>query len=64
MHQPYGGGCLLKIGANWQVRGQQKRVVTPGKNEKYYLPGALHSITGKVSYLGGSSKNKSNQSVF
>ena len=47
----------LKIGADWQVRGQQKRIVTPGQNEKYYLAGALHSGTGKVSYVGGSSKS-------
>lgn len=46
-----------KIGADWQLRGQQKHVVTPGQNEKYYLAGALHSGTGKVSYVGGSSKN-------
>lgn len=45
-----------KIGADWQRRGQQKRVVTPGQNEKYYLAGALHSGTGRVSYVGGSSK--------
>lgn len=46
-----------KIGADWQRRGQQKRVVTPGKNKKYYLAGALHSGTGKVCYVGSSSKN-------
>ena len=46
-----------KIGADWQRRGQQKRVATPGQNEKYYLPGALHSATGKVSYVGGNSKS-------
>ncbi|MBG6240370.1 MAG: IS630 family transposase [Candidatus Symbiopectobacterium sp. Clec_Harlan] len=46
-----------KIGADWQVRGKQKRIVTPGQNEKYYLAGALHSGTGKVSYVGGSSKS-------
>ena len=46
-----------KIGAGWQLRGQQKRVVTPRQNEKYYLAGALHSGTGKVSYVGGSSKS-------
>ncbi len=39
-----------KIGADWQLRGQQKRVVTPGQNESTILPGALHSGTGKVSY--------------
>ena len=49
----------LKIGADWQLRGQQKRVVTPGQNEKYYLAGALHSGTGKVSYVGGNSKGSS-----
>ncbi|GDJ46479.1 IS630 transposase [Escherichia coli] len=46
-----------KIGAGWQLRGQQKHVVTPGQNEKYYLAGALHSGTGKVSYVGGNSKS-------
>ncbi|CBY98690.1 Insertion element IS630 uncharacterized 39 kDa protein ISO-IS200 39 kDa protein [Salmonella enterica subsp. enterica serovar Weltevreden str. 2007-60-3289-1] len=46
-----------KIGADWQPRGQQKRVVTPGQNEKYYLSSALHSGTGKVSYVGGNSKS-------
>lgn len=48
-----------KIGADWQLHGQQKRVVTPGQNEKYYLAGASHSGTGKVSYVGGSSKSSS-----
>ncbi|EOS94040.1 hypothetical protein ETR_15916 [Erwinia tracheiphila PSU-1] len=46
-----------KIGADWQVRAQQKRVVTPGQNKKYYLAGARHSGTGKVSYIGGNSKS-------
>lgn len=36
-----------RIGADWQLRGQQKRIVTPGQNEKYYLAGALHSGMGK-----------------
>ena len=48
-----------KTGADWQLRGQQKHVVTPGQNEKYYLAGALHSGTGKVSYVGGNSKGSS-----
>lgn len=46
-----------KIGADWQLRGQQKRVVTPRQNEKYYLAGALHNGTGKISYLGSNSKS-------
>ncbi|SFO11251.1 IS630 family transposase [Xenorhabdus japonica] len=48
-----------KIGADWQLRGQQKRITTPGQNEKYYLAGALHSGTGKVSYVGGNNKDSS-----
>ncbi|BEH99503.1 hypothetical protein KB20921_22520 [Edwardsiella ictaluri] len=48
-----------KIGAEWQLRGQQKRIVTPGQNEKYSLAGVLHSGTGKVSYVGGNSKDSS-----
>ncbi|CAM3375876.1 conserved hypothetical protein [Xenorhabdus nematophila ATCC 19061] len=39
-----------KIGAAWQLRGQQKLIVTLGQNEKYYLADALHSGTGKVSH--------------
>ncbi|ALV93504.1 MULTISPECIES: IS630 family transposase [Pantoea] len=46
-----------KIGADWQLRGKQKRVVTPGQNEKYCLVGALHSGTGKVSYVVGNIKS-------
>jgi transposase len=46
-----------KIGADWQLRGRQRRAVTLGKNETYYLAGALHSRTGKVNYIGNSSKN-------
>ncbi len=33
--------------------------MTQGQNEKYYLAGALHSGTGNVSYVGGSSKGSS-----
>ncbi|PRD16947.1 IS630 family transposase [Pantoea coffeiphila] len=46
-----------KIEADWQLSGQQKRVVTPGQNEKYYLAGAQNSGTGRVSYVGSSSKS-------
>jgi transposase len=48
-----------ETGADWQLRGQQKRVVTPGQHEKYCLAGALHSGTGKVCYVGGNSKGSS-----
>ena len=40
-----------KIGADWQLRGQQKRVVTPGQKEKYYLAGNSKSSTLFISLL-------------
>ncbi len=30
-----------KIGADWMPKGQQKRIATPGQNQKHYLAGAL-----------------------
>ncbi|EKZ3043788.1 IS630 family transposase [Salmonella enterica] len=47
----------LKIGADWMPKGQQKRIATPGQNQKHYLAGALHSGTGRVHYVSGSSKS-------
>ena len=35
-----------KIGRDWMLRGQQRRIVTPGKNQKFYLAGALDVRTG------------------
>ncbi|HAK7387864.1 TPA: IS630 family transposase [Salmonella enterica] len=46
-----------KIGADWMPKGQQKRIATPGQNQKHYLAGALHSGTGRVHYISGSSKS-------
>ncbi|WP_317178666.1 IS630 family transposase, partial [Pectobacterium sp. HCp5_1] len=46
-----------KIGADWMPKGQQKRIATPGQNQKHYLAGALHSGTGRVSYVSGNSKS-------
>ncbi|RRO04729.1 IS630 family transposase [Pectobacterium aquaticum] len=46
-----------KIGADWMPKGQQKRIVTPGQNQKHYLAGALHAGTGRVNYVSGSSKS-------
>ena len=37
-----------KIGADWMLKGQQKRIATSGQNQKHYLAGALHSGTGRV----------------
>jgi transposase len=46
-----------KIGLDWMNRGQQKQVLTPGKNEKSYLAGAMDSRTGKLVWVGGGKKN-------
>jgi transposase len=41
-----------KIGRDWMLPGQQRRVVTPGKNEKFYLAGALDVRTGALHTTG------------
>ena len=39
---------LPKVGAQWMPRGTQVEVITPGKNERRYLAGALDLRTGQV----------------
>jgi transposase len=39
-----------KIGPDYMLRGQQKRVQTPGVNEKRYLAGALDIDGGRLTY--------------
>jgi transposase len=41
-----------KIGRDWMLPGQQRRIVTPGKNEKFYLAGALDVRTGVLHKTG------------
>jgi transposase len=45
-----------KIGSDWMLRGQQKEVLTPGKNEKRYLAGALNAQSGRVFWVEGDRK--------
>ena len=47
---------LPKVGAAWMPQGTQAEIMTPGKNEKPYLAGALHLATGKVLYCLGPRK--------
>jgi putative transposase len=47
-----------KIGLDWMGLGQQKEVVTPGKNEKRYLAGALDVRTGQVHWVEGQKKDR------
>src|SRR5690606_37083107 len=46
-----------KLGRDWMLRGHQRRVVTPGKNRKFYVAGALDVRTGRLHTTGGDSKN-------
>ena len=46
-----------KIGPDWMLRGMQKRVLTPGRNEKRFLAGALNAHTGRVTFVEGERKN-------
>lgn len=46
-----------KIGRDWMLRGQQRRIVTPGKNQKFYLAGALDVRTGQLHTTGAERKN-------
>jgi transposase len=45
-----------KIGLDWMVKGQQKEVVTPGKNVKRYLAGAWEVRTGLLIWVEGERK--------
>ena len=40
-----------KIGRDWMLQGLQKRVQTPGQNEKRYLAGALCAHTGRFTWV-------------
>ena len=46
-----------KIGRDWMLRGKQKGVVTPGKNQKRYLYGALALDGGEFVYTTSRRKN-------
>lgn len=45
-----------KIGLDWRGYGQQKEALTPGKNEKRYLAGALDVRTGVIVWVEGDRK--------
>jgi transposase len=46
-----------RIGSAWMPKGKQTAIPTPGKNQKRYLAGALHSETGQVVWVEGERKN-------
>jgi transposase len=46
-----------KIGLDWMGFGQQKEALTPGKNEKRYLAGAMDVRTGNIHWVEAAKKN-------
>jgi transposase len=46
-----------KIGPDYMLRGTQKTTLTPGKNQKRYLAGALCAKTGKLTWVEWDSKD-------
>jgi transposase len=46
-----------KIGRDWMPRGLQRRIVTPGKNEKHYVAGALEARTRRLVTVDAPKKN-------
>jgi transposase len=49
---------LPKLGYEWMLRGTQREVMTPGKNEKNYLAGALNHLTGTMLSVVGARKDR------
>ena len=48
-----------KIGRDWMLRGYQRRILTPGKNAKFYLAGAVDVRSGVLHTTGAARKNAS-----
>ncbi|MNY44115.1 hypothetical protein D3C86_1791120 [compost metagenome] len=46
-----------KLGANWMLRAQKKRAVTPRQNAKHCQAGILYAGNGRVLYVSGIKKN-------
>lgn len=46
-----------RIGRDWMLKGIQKEIVTPGKNKKRYIAGALNHRNGEIHWVSGERKN-------
>lgn len=46
-----------RIGFDWMLPGTQRQVMTPGKNVKRYLAGAMDATTDRVMWVKGERKN-------
>jgi transposase len=45
------------IGPDWMNKGQQKTVLTPGKNVKRYICGALDALSDRITWVASERKN-------
>jgi len=46
-----------RIGFDWTLPGEQRRVPTPGKNVKRYVAGAMDAASDRVTWVRGDRKN-------
>jgi transposase len=46
-----------KIGSDWMLPGRQKRVMTPGQNQKRYVAGAWDARQGTIHFVEAQRKN-------
>lgn len=46
-----------RIGPDWMLPGTQRQVLTPGKNVKRYVAGALDAVTDHAVWVSGARKN-------
>jgi transposase len=46
-----------RIGSDWMLPGEQRTVMTPGKNVKRYLAGAMDAKTDRLMWVRGDRKN-------
>lgn len=46
-----------KIGPDWMLPGTQRQVLTPGKNVKRYLAGAMDAMTDRLIWVSGKRKH-------
>ena len=46
-----------RIGSDWMLPGTQRQVLTPGKNVKRYVAGALDAVTDHLVWVSGMRKN-------
>jgi transposase len=45
-----------KAGSDWMLRGKQRWIRTPGKNQKRYIAGAFNPCSGTITWVWGLSK--------